>query len=58
VLVEDEHVSIRDARHLWGKDAIESEEMLLAEHNQKGKKGAVAVIGQAGEGLIPDLRHL
>lgn len=51
VLVENEKVSIRDACHLWGKDAIESEEILLAEHNQKGKKVAVAVIGQAGETL-------
>lgn len=51
VLVEDERVTIHDARHLWGKDAIESEEMLLAEHNQKGRKAAVAVIGQAGEKL-------
>ena len=50
VLVENEQVSIHDAGHLWGKkDTIESEEALLEEYKQWGKKASVAVIGAAGE---------
>jgi aldehyde:ferredoxin oxidoreductase len=39
-----------DATAYWGKDAIESEDLLVAAHTHK-KKPAVAVIGQAGENL-------
>ncbi len=50
ILVENEKVSIHDAGHLWGKkDALESEELLLEEYKQWGKKASVAVIGKAGE---------
>ena len=36
--------------HLWGKDAVETEELLVAQYGGK-KLPAVAVIGQAGENL-------
>lgn len=50
ILVENEKVSMHDAGHLWGKkDAIESEELLLEEYKQYGKKASIAVIGMAGE---------
>ena len=50
ILVENEKVSMHDAGHLWGKkDAVESEELLLEEYKQWGKKASVAVIGKAGE---------
>lgn len=39
---------LRDASHVWGKDALESEGILQKECKIK-KKPAVAVIGQAGE---------
>ena len=40
---------LRDAAELWGKDAVETEEILL--ENYKGKKPVVACIGMAGEKL-------
>ncbi|HAF62957.1 MAG TPA: aldehyde ferredoxin oxidoreductase [Anaerolineaceae bacterium] len=49
ILVENEVVSIHPAEDLWGKDAIESEEILLEKYKQWGKKASVAVIGAAGE---------
>ncbi|MCX5842451.1 MAG: aldehyde ferredoxin oxidoreductase family protein [Deltaproteobacteria bacterium] len=44
--VKNGTAELRDASHVWGKDAIESEEMLIAE---TGGKSQVAVIGPAGE---------
>jgi aldehyde:ferredoxin oxidoreductase len=41
---------IRDAAYLWGKDAIETEDWLMAAHAGK-KKPAIATIGPAGEKL-------
>ena len=41
---------LREASHLWGKDAIETEDWLMVEHAGK-KRPAVAAIGQAGEKL-------
>ena len=43
-----ETVELRDAGHLWGKDAVEAEEMLIAENSPTLR---AAVIGQAGEKL-------
>ncbi|HZQ35870.1 MAG TPA: aldehyde ferredoxin oxidoreductase family protein [Dehalococcoidia bacterium] len=48
LLIRDDEVSIEDASDLWGKDAIETEKLLMARH---GKKSSVADIGQAGETL-------
>jgi aldehyde:ferredoxin oxidoreductase len=39
---------LRDAGHLWGKDAVEAEEMLIAENSPTLR---AAVIGKAGEKL-------
>lgn len=41
-------VEIRDARHIWGADTFQSDELLRAETDQKAR---VAAIGQAGERL-------
>jgi aldehyde:ferredoxin oxidoreductase len=48
LLIKDDEVSIEDASDLWGKDAIETEKLLMERH---GKKSSVADIGQAGETL-------
>jgi len=39
---------LRDASHLWGRDAVESEAMLIAETSANSR---IAVIGPAGERL-------
>jgi aldehyde:ferredoxin oxidoreductase len=46
--VKNGKAELRDASHLWGRDAIESEELLISE---TGGRGRVAVIGPAGEKL-------
>jgi len=48
ILIDDGKVEIRDARHLWGKRIVETEEALRAEH---GDKINAAIIGPAGERL-------
>jgi aldehyde:ferredoxin oxidoreductase len=47
--VTDEGVEIRDASHLWGKDAFETEELVTAETD---KRARVMSIGQGGENLV------
>ena len=49
VLVTDEKVEIKDARHLWGKTVDVTEEMIRADNGNKRLK--VACIGPAGERL-------
>ncbi|WP_319522123.1 aldehyde ferredoxin oxidoreductase family protein [uncultured Desulfosarcina sp.] len=39
---------LRDASHLWGKDAIETERILIKAHGKK-QRARVACIGMAGE---------
>ncbi len=46
--VKNGKAGLCDASHLWGKDAVESEEMLIRE---TGGKSRVALIGPAGENL-------
>lgn len=48
--INNNEVTLRDASHLWGMDAIESERVLLGESEVK-RNTAVAVIGPAGEKL-------
>ena len=48
LLVKDGQAELRDAAHLWGKDTVETEEMLKTE---LGKETRVASIGPAGEKL-------
>ncbi len=47
--VNEDHVEIRPAGHLWGKDVHETTDLLLAETDPKAK---VAAIGPAGENLV------
>lgn len=50
LFVDSHGAQLRDAAHLWGKDAVETEDILRAEHAGK-KQPVVAAIGQAGEKL-------
>jgi aldehyde:ferredoxin oxidoreductase len=49
LLVNNGEAEIRDASHLWGRDATEAEEALIEEVGVRNAR--VAVIGQAGEKL-------
>ena len=51
LLIREDGVEFRDARHLWGKNTKETQEIITDE--VQGRKGDVAVIGPAGEKLIP-----
>ena len=46
--IKNNKMELRDASDLWGKDAVETEELLLKEH---GEGTQVACIGPAGEKL-------
>jgi len=46
LFIDDGKAEIRDASHLWGKDSIETEDILK---NELGKEVRVASIGPAGE---------
>jgi aldehyde:ferredoxin oxidoreductase len=48
--IDDDKVSIHDARHLWGKDVRETEHMIQAELGDANIK--TAAIGPAGENLV------
>lgn len=48
--VDSDGAAIKDASHVWGRDAVEAEEILEKENLGK-KKPSVAVIGTAGEKL-------
>ncbi len=47
--IDENTVELRDATHLWGKDAHETTDILMAEVGEKTAK--VTCIGQAGENL-------
>ena len=47
IAIIDDEIKISDASEIWGKDAIETEEILMEKHNN----AQVACIGQAGENL-------
>lgn len=49
LVITKEGVEFYDADHLWGKDSIETEEILKKDH---GKASAVLAIGPAGENLV------
>ncbi|ABO07641.1 aldehyde ferredoxin oxidoreductase family protein [Pyrobaculum calidifontis] len=49
LVVRGDGVEIRDASHIWGRDAIETEEVLKRDH---GRDAAVLAIGPAGENLV------
>lgn len=48
-LVDDDHVEIRGADHLWGKDCWDTADILKEE---LGEDFSVMAIGQAGENLV------
>jgi aldehyde:ferredoxin oxidoreductase len=47
--IDNDHVELRDASHLWGKDVHYTTDALQKEY---GKGARVAAIGQAGENLV------
>jgi len=49
MLVTDNKVEIKDARHLWGKNVVETEKMIRTENGDKSLK--IVCIGTAGEKL-------
>jgi len=49
LLVDDDHVEIRGAAHLWGKDCWDTADILKEE---LGEDFSVLSIGQAGENLV------
>ena len=49
ILIEDDHVEIRDAKDLWGKDIIETDSLLKKWH---GDDSRGLYIGPAGEKLV------
>lgn len=49
LIVEGGSVEFRSASHLWGLDAIETEEILQRDH---GRDTAILAIGPAGENLV------
>lgn len=49
VYVHDEKVDILPAGDLWGKDTVETEDLLMKKH---GPRARVACIGPAGENLV------
>ena len=56
LLVDDGRAELRDARPLWGKDTLETEEIILAE---LGREARVLSIGPSGEkqSLISSIVH-
>ncbi|MDO8715511.1 MAG: aldehyde ferredoxin oxidoreductase family protein, partial [Dehalococcoidales bacterium] len=48
LFIDNGKAELRDAAHLWGKDAYETEDMLRTEH---GRQTYVSCIGQSGEKL-------
>lgn len=51
ICIQDKHVEIRSARHLWGLETYQTQAAIAAEIDQS-KKPSIAVIGPAGEALI------
>lgn len=50
LFIDDDHVELRDASHLWGRGVFETTGLL---EQQLGKDIKVIAIGQAGEHLVP-----
>jgi aldehyde:ferredoxin oxidoreductase len=49
IWIDDDHVEIRDAKDLWGKDIIETDTLLKKRHGNNSK---ALYIGPAGENLV------
>ena len=52
LLIQDEQLELRDARHLLGKDTWETQDALQAELGHSGHMLSVYSIGPAGENLV------
>ena len=50
IWINDDHVEIRDARHIWGTDTLESNRLIKTELGDDTIK--IAGIGQAGENQV------
>jgi aldehyde:ferredoxin oxidoreductase len=50
LFIDNHGPQLCDATHLWGKDAVETEDTLMEAYG-KWKRPAIATIGQAGENL-------
>ncbi len=50
--IANEQVEVRDAAHLWGLETYQTQEAIIQESGTR-RKPRVAVIGPAGESLIP-----
>ncbi|MGE5588976.1 MAG: aldehyde ferredoxin oxidoreductase family protein [Clostridia bacterium] len=50
LFIDDDHVELRDASHLWGRGVFDTVKYLEDSH---GKDVKVIAIGQAGENLVP-----
>ena len=49
LVIQERSVEFRDASHLWGRDTIETEEILKKEY---GREASILTIGPAGENLV------
>ncbi len=52
LFLDDDHIEIRDADHIWGKDTHETEDVIRKETENGGKRVRVSCIGPAGEKLV------
>ena len=52
--IEDDHVEIKPAEHLWGKNTVETEDIIRSEIGdpRKAKETQISTIGPAGEKLV------
>ncbi len=49
IIIEDETVEIRDAKHLWGRDTFQTEDVIKKDNGQHFQ---IISIGPAGENLV------
>src|SRR5688572_4979316 len=52
IFIHDNKVQIRDARHLWGQDILETQDRIWKELGDEQKKVQILVTGPAGENLV------
>ena len=50
LLIKDNHVELKDAKHLWGKDTWETDELIKKESENENFQ--ILSIGQGGENLV------
>jgi aldehyde:ferredoxin oxidoreductase len=52
LLITKDKVELKSAKHLWGKDTYETQDLLMNEYGLKKPGGSVLAIGPAGENLV------